>query len=218
MKSNNCKTAIVFAYGIIAFSILPFVSCNNNTNTPSQTEGNRVITPSQAMLVTKEIDPLDKSPLDIAWYPDNYPLEKYKGTITGDAIMRVIYSRPHLNGRIMGKDLAKPDTLWRMGANENNEIEFFRAVRIGGSTIAPGKYILFCKAGVNSWKFYISKDINTWGLQLDTTKAVATAVVQVQKAPYPIESLTMHFMPANKGAALHVYWGEAKAVLDIDVL
>ena len=58
---------------------------------------------------------------------------------------RVIYGRPQKAGRpFFGPGgLVDYGQVWRLGANEATEIEFFESVRIGGKKIAKGRYTLY---------------------------------------------------------------------------
>ena len=84
----------------------------------------------------------DVSPLDVSYYPANYPLLKVQVKAAEPlSRQRVIYSRPQktavpflANSSIYGK-------LWRLGANEATEIEFF-FVTIGSSKVKI-RYINF---------------------------------------------------------------------------
>ena len=62
---------------------------------------------------------LDKSPMDLASYPDNYRIS--------DKVIKIVYSRPQLKGRSLA-NLAKFGKKWRTGANEATEITFFKDV------------------------------------------------------------------------------------------
>ena len=42
---------------------------------------------------------LDKSPMDMSYYPINYPVQKISNKVTEPLIARVIYSRPKKQGR-----------------------------------------------------------------------------------------------------------------------
>src|SRR5215831_6151218 len=75
---------------------------------------------------------LDKSPMDMSYYPDNYPVLKIQDKVTEPLLARVIYSRPQKNGRIIFGDLVEYGKVWRMGANEATEIEFYKNVQING--------------------------------------------------------------------------------------
>ncbi|HMX78835.1 MAG TPA: DUF2911 domain-containing protein, partial [Ferruginibacter sp.] len=72
------------------------------------------------------LPPLDKSPMDVSYYPVNYPLLKVQGKSTEPLVARVIYSRPQKNGRVIFGELIGYGSVWRLGANEATEIEFYK--------------------------------------------------------------------------------------------
>ena len=86
---------------------------------------------------------LDQSPMDMAYYPDNYPMLKIQGKATEPLVARVIYSRPQKHNRTIFGDLVKYNEVWRLGANEATEIEFFQNVSINKSRIKKGRYTLY---------------------------------------------------------------------------
>ncbi|HRQ50042.1 MAG TPA: DUF2911 domain-containing protein, partial [Agriterribacter sp.] len=61
---------------------------------------------------------LDKSPLDIVYYPPEYPKLKMIGKMPSPPVFRVIYSRPQKNGRKIFGSVVKYGEHWRLGANE----------------------------------------------------------------------------------------------------
>src|ERR1700741_4977067 len=73
---------------------------------------------------------LDKSPMDMSYYPQNYPNLKMNGKVNDAPIARVVYSRPQKNGRQIFGGIVKYGEVWRLGANEDTEIEFFRNVKL----------------------------------------------------------------------------------------
>ena len=73
--------------------------------------------------------PMDKSPLDISYYPVDYPVLKIQDKMNEPLVARVVYSRPQKNGRTLFGDLVSYGKVWRLGANEATEIEFFKIGR-----------------------------------------------------------------------------------------
>ena len=69
---------------------------------------------------------LDKSPMDMASYPNDYKIS--------NKTVRVIYSRPQLKGRSLA-ELAPAGKVWRTGANEAAEIQFYTDATFGGKDI-----------------------------------------------------------------------------------
>src|SRR5580698_9047278 len=76
---------------------------------------------------------LDSSPLD-------YPVLKIQDKVSEPLIARVVYSRPQKRGRKLFGDLVAYGQVWRLGANEATEIEFFRDIKIDNKVIKKGRY------------------------------------------------------------------------------
>src|ERR1700733_13245687 len=86
---------------------------------------------------------LDKSPMDMSYYPVNYPILRIQDKSTESLVARLIYSRPQRNGRNVFGELLEYNKVWRLGANEATELEFFRDVMINGKVVPKGKYTLY---------------------------------------------------------------------------
>nr|WP_315818687.1 DUF2911 domain-containing protein [Paraflavitalea speifideiaquila] len=69
---------------------------------------------------------VDKSPMDMAYFPVDYPKLKMSGNAKEPLVARVIYSRPQKSGRAIFGDVLKYGHTWRLGANEATEIEFLK--------------------------------------------------------------------------------------------
>ncbi|MFT3979100.1 MAG: DUF2911 domain-containing protein [Ferruginibacter sp.] len=162
---------------------------------------------------------VDQSPLDIAYFPDEYPQKKMKGEMLGGPIARVIYSRPHRKGRIIFS--SDPHSLcpygkpWRLGANEATEIEFFQPVFINGKNISAGRYILYCIPHADKWEIVLNSNLDSWGLAIDPSKNIYTTEVPVQVQDPSIEDFTMLFQQDAEGAELLMAWDNVKVLLPI---
>ena len=160
--------------------------------------------------------PVDKSPMDMSYYPNNYPVLKIQDKINEPVIARVVYSRPQKAGRVVFGDLVKYGELWRMGANEATEIEFYKNVTIGGKKITKGRYTLYAIVNENTWTIIINKDVDTWGaFKYDAKKDIARTTVPVQKTDTTLESLAMIFEKTNSGFNLIIAWENIKAALPV---
>ena len=89
------------------------------------------------------IPPMDKSPMDMSYYPANYPILKIQDKVTEPVAARVIYSRPQKNGRTVFGELIEFGSIWRLGANEATEMELFKDARIGANKVKKGRYTLY---------------------------------------------------------------------------
>lgn len=157
---------------------------------------------------------LDKSPLDVAYYPANYPILKMRGQIVADPLVRIIYSRPQKKGRDIFGTEVKYNEVWRLGANETTEIEFFRNATFGGKKILKGRYSLFCIPGETKWTLVLNKDNYTWGsFSYKMDKDVARVEVPVKKNE-EVEALTMYF-ENNSTPQLSIMWDDVKVSLPV---
>ncbi len=164
---------------------------------------------------TSPLPPLDKSPMDISYYPANYPLLKIQGKITEPLGARLIYSRPQLNGRKAFGELRELGKLWRLGANEATEIEFFRDAKIAGRKVKKGRYTLYAIPNANQWTIILNRDLDTWGdFKYDQTKDVLRTIVPITKTDVN-EVLTIVFDKSISGANLLIYWDDVKVSLPI---
>jgi hypothetical protein len=157
---------------------------------------------------------LDKSPMDMSYYPVNYPVLKFQNKVTEPLVMRIIYSRPQLNGRKVFGELQKYGEVWRLGANEVTEIQFFKDVWINNKKIKKGRYSLYCIPYTDKWTLIVNKETDVWGLKYDPAKDVIRTDVPVEKNN-TTEALTIIFTKSVKGADMLLYWDDVKTVLPI---
>ena len=164
------------------------------------------------------LPPLDKSPMDMSYYPNNYPVLKIQDKATEPVLARVIYSRPQKNGRIIFGDLVEYGKVWRVGANEATEIEFYKNVKINGDKVAKGRYTLYAIPNADNWTFILNKDIDTWGaFKYDAQKDVIRTTVPIEKLNEAVEALSMAFEKTDNGCNLVVAWDNVKADLPISI-
>ncbi len=169
-------------------------------------------------LMAQTLPPVDKSPMDMSYYPANYPVLKIQDKPTEPLAARVMYSRPQKAGRTIFGGLVKYGEIWRLGANEATEIEFFKPVKIDGKKVAKGRYTLYAIAYESTWTFILNKDTDTWGaFKYDMKKDILRVSVPVQKTEEPLESLAMGFEKTSTGFKLVVGWDNVKAGLPISL-
>ena len=164
------------------------------------------------------VDPdLDKSPLDLSYFPVDYPQLKMTGRINQPLIARVMYSRPSVDGRKIYGHLLQYGKPWRLGANEATEIEFFQPVFIQNTSLEPGRYVLYAKPYADHWTIIFNKDLYTWGLKIDSTKDIFQVDIPVTKLSRSIPVFTMQFADAPEGGALLMGWDSIHARLPFAV-
>jgi len=137
---------------------------------------------------------LDKSPMDVSYYPSNYPLLKMKGQVNSDPLARIVYSRPQKKNRDIFGEEVKYNEVWRLGANEASELELFKNASIGGKKIPKGRYTVYCIPNETKWTIVVNKDNYSWGsFTYKPEKDIARIDVPVQKISENVEALTMFF-------------------------
>jgi hypothetical protein len=158
---------------------------------------------------------LDKSPMDVSYSPMNYPILKMDGKVKSAPVARVIYSRPQKLGREIFGGIVAYDKIWRIGANEATEIEFFKNVKINGKTLNKGRYTLYAICTDSAWTFIFNSEKDVWGLYYNNDKDVLRVDAPVQKTNEPVEALTIYFNDVAGGTTLNVLWDTTKVILPI---
>ena len=180
----------------------------------------RLVTKDSPLVKTDSINPyapVDVSPMDVSYFPVDYPIEHMYNRASTPLIARVVYSRPHRQGRRVFGSLLKYGEPWRLGANEATEIEFFRPVEIEGKTIARGRYTLYAIPFDGRWTIVFNSNTDVWGLVPDPSKDVFKIDVPVQTTTSLVEYFSMVFQDSDKGADLVMAWDSVIAKLPITI-
>jgi hypothetical protein len=159
--------------------------------------------------------PVDVSPMDIAYFPDDFPVQKMNGMAGQLPVARVIYSRPHRQGRTIFGSIVKWGEPWRLGANEATEIQFFQPLTIQGKRIEKGTYILYAVPYQDHWTIVFNSDLYTWGLKFNLAKDVARFDVPVATKKEITEDFSMVFEETGTGADLVMAWENMEARLAV---
>ena len=204
---------------ILLATLLPvlFFSCAEPEKKPAGND-----TPTKSEATVKVLPPVsnytnpDRSPMDMVYFPTDYPLLKMAGKTTTPPLMRIIYSRPQKQGRQVFGGLIQYDVPWRLGANESTEIEFFSAATVAGKTVKPGRYILYCIPQETKWTFVLNSNLYSWGLEQNRQKDLMQFEVPVEKANLAIEYFTIACeKKSEKSTALIFLWDDLKAKLPV---
>jgi Protein of unknown function (DUF2911) len=204
--------------GGIYLIIIFFISCKENEKPKTAQSETKKDTPVVANpdTTTNPYVIVDVSPMDMSYYPVDYPKRKMANSKIAPPVMRIIYSRPHLQGREIFHDVLKYGDIWRLGANESTEIDFYRDVTIQGKTIKAGRYIIYCILGPATWNIVLNSNVDSWGLQQDTTKDVERFEIPVTHGNPLLEYFTMVFEKTDRGANLIMAWDDVLAKLPVN--
>lgn len=202
---------------LILFLSILCLSCNEEEK---RSPGND--TPSKIDNPVKVLPPIthhtvpDHSPMDMVYFPADYPLLKMANRTTSPPLMRIIYSRPQKENRKIFDGLIKYDMPWRLGANESTEIEFFSPATIQNKTIKPGRYILYCIPQETKWTLVLNSNLYSWGLQQNRQKDFMQFEVPVEKNNTIIEYFTIASeKKSEKSTDLLFLWDDVKARLAV---
>lgn len=202
-------------FTITIFQLL-LLGCQNSAPPPAVENG----TPKKTIIsgLHKETPnpfaAVDASPMDMSYYPAEYP--KIKHGTNEPPVARIIYSRPQKHGRqMLGKELPY-DSIWRLGANEGTELEFFKPATIQGKKIAAGRYLIYCIPTKDSWQLTLNTYIYSWGLAIDTAQDLHRFTIPVSANNPSAEFFTAVFESAKGGANLIFAWGDVVAKLPIN--
>jgi hypothetical protein len=159
---------------------------------------------------------LDKSPMDMSYYPNNFPILKIQNKANEPLLARVLYSRPQKNGRSVFGDLIEYGKIWRLGANECTEIELYKDAKIDNTRLKKGRYSMYAIPYQDKWTLIFNRETDIWGaFQYDDKKDVLRTDLKLEKQQDPIEAFTLLFDKTASGANMVMAWDNVKATLPI---
>ncbi len=196
-----------------------FFSCSNKEGNSDATANNSqkqdtavAIKPDNSI---NSYAPVDVSPMDMSYFPVDYPIQKMSGSITTPPLARVVYSRPHLQGRNLFQDVLKYGEPWRLGANEATELHLYKDAIIQGKKIKAGRYTLYSIPEKDKWTIVLNTNIDSWGLHPDPSKDLARFIVTPNQTNNSIEYFTIIFQSTTTGANLLMAWGNVEIQLTV---
>ena len=194
---------------VIAFLFFVFVATAQGQSSLNTSTVTSVTQPAK-------VPALDKSPMDVSYFPADYPILKTQNKTTSTPVARVVYSRPQKDNRVVFGNLVEYDKVWRLGANEATEIEFFKDVTIAGKKILKGRYTLYAIPTETKWTLILNKDTDSWGAFVyDEKKDVFRTDVAVQTLPSVVDAFSINFNKTDKGMELFIAWDKAAISLPI---
>ena len=83
--------------------------------------------------------------------PKLSPIAKVEQRI-GLTDIKIEYSRPSKNDRLVFGDVVPFNEIWRTGANENTKITLSDAMVFGKDTLVAGTYAIYTKPSASTWE------------------------------------------------------------------
>jgi len=192
------------------------LSCQNSdkkTETEKQGKKDTSVVKTET---SNPYDNIDISPMDMSYFPVDYPKLKMTNSVDRPPVARIIYSRPHLQGRKMFGQILKYGEPWRLGANEATEIQFYKDVTVQGKKIKAGRYMLYCIPYEDKWTIVFNSNIDSWGLKIDPSKDLYRFDTPITTNNPSLEYFTMVFEKTDRGADLLMGWDTILARLPIE--
>jgi len=126
----------------------------------------------------------------------------------GNSSVELTYSRPNIKGRKVFGDLVPYGKLWRTGANAATRIKFADDVKVGGSDVKAGEYVLYTIPTENEWEIVINKGLTNWGIDgYKQEDDVARVKVKSSKLNDSQETFTMQFVNVKPSSTdLQIVW------------
>ena len=159
--------------------------------------------------MAQEFNGIDNSPMDMAYFPDNYA---HDHGAEDKAIALITYGRPQKNGREIFGKIIPFGKIWRTGANESSEFIAYRDLQFGDQTLPMGAYSLFSIPNEQDWTIIFSKDVDTWGAyKYNEKNDVLRVNVPVGVSAMTIEAFSIRFenKDNNKGV-MNIGWDTTK--------
>ncbi|MDB4742673.1 DUF2911 domain-containing protein, partial [Cyclobacteriaceae bacterium] len=161
----------------------------------------------------QEFNGLDKSSMDMIYYPDGFAYKKTFKDFSGDSIVaRIIFGRPKKNNREVFGEMVPYGKVWRTGANEATEFTAYQNLIFGADTLSAGTYTLYTIPEEHQWTIIFSNHLNVWGAYKYDIKEDALRITQkVVLSSEIIEVFSMRFENTeNNKALLKLAWDQTK--------
>ena len=179
---------------------------------------------STSSLFAQEFSPIDKSPMDAAFFPADAAKRAFKKGVSEPKV-RVLYSRPSLKDRNLFRttedrkdgitQYGKP---WRLGANESTELLLMQDALIGDTLVKAGRYSIVVTPTETDWTFHINSENDGWGNYSHKPELdVVTVSVPVKIVKDRVEqlSITMYSPDNDNTVHLKTGWGKYRTELPI---
>lgn len=110
----------------------------------------------------------------------------------GFGTVKVDYSRPSMNKRVVFGELVPFGQIWRTGANKATLITFSEDVFLNDHEVSKGTYSLFTIPGEKVWTIILNRNTNLWGsYNYDKAEDYLRFEVKTAKLKDHVESFTI---------------------------
>ena len=147
-------------------------------------------------------------------------------TVVGLTDVKVNYSRPRMKGRkIFGEGseyLVQYGKIWRTGANSGTVISFSDDVKVEGTSVPKGDYLIFSWPGASEWTISLYSDVKLGGNTdgYDKSKEAARFTVKPERLSERVEMFTINISDIsdnNTNAKVQVAWENTSVKFNVTV-
>jgi hypothetical protein len=148
-------------------------------------------------------------------------------TVVGLTDVKVEYSRPKMKGRKIfgdGDTFVVPyNHMWRTGANNGCIVTFSDDIKVGGTDVPKGSYLVFITPTATDWTVVFTKDLTLGGNDPQgyaQTNDAARVMVKPMKTASMVEALTIQITDLaadSKSANIEVAWENTAVKIPLTV-
>jgi hypothetical protein len=126
--------------------------------------------------------------------------------------IKVDYSSPRMNTRIIYGGLVPFAQVWRTGANEATSFVTDTDLTISGKDIPAGSYTIFTVPDREKWTLIINKKTGEWGIPYKyEADELARVDMKVSKIHSPVENFTIGFNETGATCTINLDWETTRA-------
>lgn len=126
-------------------------------------------------------------------------------------VVKIDYGQPHVRGREVPTELAKPGTVWRTGANASTTLTTDVDLMIGSAAVPKGAYSLYSIRTADGYQLIINTNTGQWGTEYVPAKDLVRVPLVSRALSEVHESMQIALVPAGDQSPqglLTISWGK----------
>ena len=151
--------------------------------------------------------------------PKASPVSKFEQRV-GLTDIKIEYSRPSKNERVVFGNVVPFDEIWRTGANENTKFTTSDFLVFGTDTLKAGTYAIYTKPSKESWEILFYTETTNWGNpeKWDDSKVALKTKAKVNILANELEtfSISLENLETNS-ASLNFTWDKTVASVNFKI-
>ena len=151
--------------------------------------------------------------------PKASPLAKFEQRV-GLTDIKVEYSRPSKNERVVFGNVVPFDEIWRTGANENTKFTTSDFLVFGTDTLKAGTYAIYTKPSKDNWEIFFYTETTNWGTpeKWDDAKVALKTKAKVSGLANEVETFSISLENLETtSASLNFTWDKTEAKVNFKI-